>query len=66
MAILTETFKLANGVEIPKVGFGMWQVPIGDIAFNAATTALKAGYRHIDTAKAYHNEADVGRVSRAA
>lgn len=64
MAILTETFKLANGVEIPKVGFGMWQVPVGDTAFNAAATALKAGYRHIDTAKAYRNEADVGRAIR--
>ncbi|MFC6170964.1 aldo/keto reductase [Loigolactobacillus jiayinensis] len=64
MAILTDTFKLTNGVEIPKVGFGMWQVPVGDTAYNAAATALKAGYRHIDTAKAYRNEADVGRAIR--
>ncbi|MFD0897454.1 aldo/keto reductase [Loigolactobacillus binensis] len=64
MAILTDTFKLANGVKIPKVGFGMWQVPLGDTAYQAAATALKTGYRHIDTAKAYRNEADVGRAIR--
>lgn len=64
LAILTDTYQLTNGVKIPKVGFGMWQVPTGDTAYNAAAAALKAGYRHIDTAKAYQNEADVGRAIR--
>lgn len=64
LAILTDTYQLTNGVKIPKVGFGMWQVPTGATAYQAAAAALKAGYRHIDTAKAYQNEADVGRAIR--
>ncbi|ANK60431.1 2,5-diketo-D-gluconic acid reductase [Loigolactobacillus backii] len=64
MAILTDTFNLTNGTKIPKVGFGMWQVPVGETAYNAAAEALKIGYRHIDTAKAYQNESDVGRAIR--
>ncbi|KRN81572.1 oxidoreductase [Pediococcus ethanolidurans] len=62
--MLTETFELANGVKIPKVGFGTWQTPAGDVAYQAVRNALKVGYRHIDTAKAYGNEADVGRAVR--
>ncbi|GEN95447.1 aldo/keto reductase [Pediococcus ethanolidurans] len=64
MSVLTETFELANGVKIPKVGFGTWQTPAGDVAYQAVRNALKVGYRHIDTAKAYGNEADVGRAVR--
>lgn len=59
---LTDTFTLANGVEIPVVGFGTWQTPDGDVAYQSVLDALKAGYRHIDTAAAYGNEASVGRV----
>ncbi|KRL09625.1 oxidoreductase [Schleiferilactobacillus perolens DSM 12744] len=64
MAILTDTYTLANGVAIPKIGFGTWQVQPGQEAYNAVTEALKIGYRHIDTAYAYRNEADVGRAIR--
>lgn len=64
MSVLTERFELANGVKIPKVGFGTWQTPAGDVAYQAVRNALKVGYRHIDTAKAYGNEADVGRAVR--
>ncbi len=64
MSVLTDTFELANGVKIPKVGFGTWQTPAGDVAYQAVLNALKVGYRHIDTAKAYGNEADVGRAVR--
>lgn len=57
---LTDCYKLYNGVEIPCVGFGTWQTPDGDVATQSVETALKAGYRHIDTAWAYHNEKSVG------
>jgi diketogulonate reductase-like aldo/keto reductase len=59
--ILRETFKLANGVEIPKIGFGTWQIP-QDKAEEACLYALDAGYRHIDTAEAYGNEEGVGNA----
>jgi diketogulonate reductase-like aldo/keto reductase len=51
-------------VEIPKIGFGTWQVPDGAETYDAVTAALQAGYRHIDTARAYGNEASVGRAVR--
>lgn len=60
--IKNETFKLYNGVLIPKVGFGTWQIADGEEAYNSVTWALKCGYRHIDTAHAYGNEASVGRA----
>lgn len=62
MTVLTDTYTLANGVKIPKVGFGTWQTPDGDVAYDAVSNALKAGYRHIDTAKVYGNEESVGRA----
>lgn len=55
-------FTLANGVQIPAIGFGTWQIPSGEVAYHSVREALKAGYRHIDTAQAYGNEADVGRA----
>ncbi len=57
-------FTLANGVKIPAVGFGTWQIPSGDVAYNSVAAALKSGYRHIDTALAYGNEASVGQAIR--
>jgi diketogulonate reductase-like aldo/keto reductase len=56
---------LAGGVEIPQLGFGVFQVPPAETA-EAATQALLAGYRHIDTAAAYRNEAGVGQAIHAA
>ncbi|KQO63701.1 aldo/keto reductase [Curtobacterium sp. Leaf261] len=64
MPALTDTFRLANGVEIPKIGFGTWQIPDGDEAYDSVAEALRVGYRHIDTARAYGNEASVGRAIR--
>ena len=58
---LTDTFKLNNGYEIPCVGFGTWQTPDGDTAVLAVSEAIKAGYRHIDTAACYGNEVGVGK-----
>ena len=54
------TYTLHNQVEIPCVGFGTWQVPDGETAANAVMHAIEAGYTHIDTAIAYHNEIGVG------
>ena len=52
---------LNDGVQIPQVGFGVWQVG-DDEAVDVVTKALEAGYRHIDTAEAYQNEAGVGKA----
>lgn len=62
MGVAGEHFTLTNGVLIPKIGFGTWQIPDGDPAYTAVTAALDAGYVHIDTARAYRNEASVGRA----
>lgn len=59
---LTETYTLANGMTIPKVGFGTWQSKDGEEAYQAVKTALEVGYRHIDTAAVYGNEESVGRA----
>lgn len=64
MSILTQTFTLTNGVTIPKVGFGTWQMPDGPQTQGAVAHALELGYRHVDTAHSYGNEASVGRAVR--
>jgi 2,5-diketo-D-gluconate reductase A len=56
--------KLADGSEIPVLGLGVWQVPDGPECEQAVRWALELGYRHIDTAQAYGNEASVGRALR--
>lgn len=56
--------KLANGVKIPCVGYGTWQTPSGDVARDSVKKALELGYRHVDTATAYGNEASVGEGIR--
>jgi len=56
---------LRDDGEIPQLGFGVFQVPPEDTA-DVATRALLAGYRHIDTAAAYRNEAQVGQAIHAA
>jgi len=55
---------LNNGVEMPQLGFGVWQVP-DDEAAKAVTTALEAGYRSIDTAAIYENERGTGEAVAA-
>ncbi|TDD62558.1 aldo/keto reductase [Kribbella antibiotica] len=55
---------LDNGVEIPQLGLGVWQVEDA-LATDVVTTAFEAGYRHIDTAAIYGNEAGVGRAIAA-
>ncbi|WP_326687058.1 MULTISPECIES: aldo/keto reductase [unclassified Streptomyces] len=58
------TITLNNGVTMPQLGFGVWQVP-DDEAASAVTTALESGYRSIDTAAIYKNEEGVGRALAA-
>ncbi|MFF7673952.1 aldo/keto reductase [Actinacidiphila glaucinigra] len=55
---------LNNGVTMPQLGFGVWQVP-DDEAATAVATALEAGYRSIDTAALYRNEQGTGRAIAA-
>ena len=59
-----DTYRLANGVEIPCLGFGTWQTPDGATAVESVRCAIDAGYTHIDTAQAYGNEASVGKAIR--
>jgi 2,5-diketo-D-gluconate reductase A len=55
---------LADGTAMPLLGLGVWQVPDGPACAHAVRAALELGYRHIDTAQAYGNEASVGRALR--
>ena len=61
---INSTLVLNNGVKIPVIGLGVFQNPAGESTRNAIRYALKAGYRHIDTARIYRNEQDVGRAIR--
>ena len=59
-----EFVKLADGNQLPLLGLGVWQVPDGNVCEKAVRWALELGYRHIDTAQAYGNEASVGKALR--
>lgn len=61
--ILSEKLLLNNGISIPRIAFGTWQIP-NDRVTDAAKAALSVGYRHIDTAVAYKNECGVGKALR--
>jgi methylglyoxal/glyoxal reductase len=56
---------LTNGSSIPQVGLGVWQSPQGAPTQDAVRAALELGYRHVDTARVYRNEHDVGAAVRA-
>jgi 2,5-diketo-D-gluconate reductase A len=58
------TIELNNGVRIPQVGYGVFQIPDGETQ-RAVEAAFEVGYRHVDTAAAYYNEAGVGAAVRA-
>lgn len=62
MSIINESYVLANGIEVPKLGFGTWKIPGGDPAYVTAKDALAAGYRNFDTAKKYANESSIGKA----
>lgn len=57
-----KTITLHDGNKIPAVGFGVFTIPNDGPTYDAVLAALKAGYRHIDTAAAYFNESDVGKA----
>ena len=59
------TITLLDGRAIPQLGFGVFQVPPGAPTRDAVAAALASGYRHVDTAAVYRNEADVGAAIRA-
>ena len=59
----TETVKLNNGLSMPLIGFGTWDLRGADCA-SAVEKAIACGYRLIDTARMYRNEADVGEGIR--
>ncbi len=61
--ITTDTYTLNNGVEIPKLALGTWMIE-DEKAADAVKAAVDLGYRHIDTAQAYGNEAGVGEGVR--
>jgi len=58
------TITLDNGVEIPQLGLGVWQVE-DEIVTDVVSAAFESGYRHVDTAAIYGNEAGVGRAIAA-
>jgi diketogulonate reductase-like aldo/keto reductase len=60
--VIKDTLTLRNGVVIPLLGFGTWQIKDGEEAYASTLAALTAGYRHIDTAAAYRNESSIGRA----
>lgn len=60
----SSTRRLNNGVEIPLLGLGVYLAESGGETKRAVLEAFKAGYRHVDTARAYENEADVGEAVR--
>lgn len=64
MTVFKEKFTLSNGLQMPKVGFGTWQITDDAEAYDATSSALACGYRHIDTARVYGNEDSVGRAVR--
>jgi len=59
---LNSTAKLNNGIQIPQLGLGVYQIPPGKSTVKAVKYALEIGYKHFDTAKIYGNESDVGKA----
>lgn len=62
--VRTAALSLRAGTRIPLVGLGVWQAPRGKVTREAVLAALRLGYRHIDTARVYGNEVDVGAAVR--
>ncbi len=65
MSVTTTKIALATGAEIPQIGLGVWQSPQGAGTRDAVSAALELGYRHVDTARVYRNEPDVGAAVNA-
>ena len=65
MSVTTARIALATGAQLPQVGLGVYLSAPGAATRDAVTAALELGYRHVDTARIYGNEADVGAAIRA-
>src|SRR5579863_2394337 len=63
--LATTVLRLSSGAAIPQVGLGVWKTPSGAETRAAVLAALGGGYRHVDTARIYGNEGDVGAAVRA-
>ena len=61
---LDSVIKLSNGVTMPRLGFGVWQVDPA-VCTSVVEAALEAGYRHVNSAQAYRNEAEAGAALRS-
>ena len=59
-----EKIKLNNGVKIPALGIGTWQIPASEDLVNSLVSAIGLGYRYIDTAAIYENETSVAEAIR--
>ena len=59
---LSSRLKLNNGIEMPYLGLGVFEMKDGEEAYNAVRWAIEAGYKHIDTAAIYGNEVSVGKA----
>lgn len=62
MKIIDKNAVLSNGVEIPRVGYGTYQIHAGEETITSICKAFEAGYRHIDTAAVYGNELSIGKA----
>ena len=62
---IDDKVKLNNGISMPWLGLGVWMSEAGRQTENAVSWALEAGYRHIDTASVYGNEASVGKAVKS-
>lgn len=62
---INSCFNLNDGNQIPILGFGVYLIPPGAQTFSSVMAALNVGYRHLDTASIYKNEADVGKAIKA-
>lgn len=60
--MLEKRLTLSNDTTLPVLGLGTWQMPPGEVTYQAVRDALATGYRHIDTAEGYQNEEGVGRA----
>ena len=61
---IDSAIRLNNGINIPRLGLGMYRSPKGEKSFNTVLYALQSGYRHVDTASLYKNEREVGEAVR--
>lgn len=62
--MISKTIRMCNGIEMPRLGLGVWKAAKGNETREAVLQAIEAGYRHIDTAAMYGNEEDVGAAVR--